>query len=140
MGLKDFWQTGQVAISAYRLADRVFYEQVAEEMQRGVRDEALWLMAYERAKGQEQEAKANYIGLRVQALKDEKTIVDAMQRGASTASTPTKPSPSPPEKPSPSPPDVKQSDGEFYFWLVAAPIFILAIIVVIVVIFILAFS
>jgi len=119
MGLKDFWQTGQVAISAYRLADRVFYEQVAEEMQRGVRDEALWLMAYERAKGQEQEAKANYIGLRVQALKDEKTIVDAMQRGDSTASTPT--------KPSPSPPDVEPSDGVFYFWLLGIPIFILVL-------------
>jgi len=119
MGLKDFWQTGQVAISAYRLADRVFYEQVAEEMQRGVRDEALWLMAYERAKGQEQEAKANYIGLRVQALKDEKTIVDAMQRGGSTASTPT--------NPSPSPPDAEPSDGLAYFWLVVIPSFIMVL-------------
>lgn len=82
MRLKGLWQTGRVAISAHRLADRIFYDQVAEEMQRGARDEALWLMAYERAIGKEQETKAFYIRLRVQALKDEQIIIDAVQRAA----------------------------------------------------------
>ena len=108
MGIKDLWQAGQVALSANRLADRAFYEQVAEEMQRGVRDEALWLMAYERANGEERGAKVFYIGLRVQSLKDEKTIVDAMQH-AVKPDAPQSPNPfaveSPPQENAPSDPD-----------------------------------
>ena len=51
-------------------ADRPYYDLVAAEMQKGVRDDGLWLMAYERALGDETRAKAHYISLRVQSLKD----------------------------------------------------------------------
>jgi len=78
MGIKDLWQAGQVALSANRLADRAFYAQVAEEMRQGIRDEALWLMAYEQASGDETQTRANYIGLRVRALKDEAVIMGAV--------------------------------------------------------------
>ena len=82
MGIKDLWQAGQVALSANRLADRAFYEQVAEEMRQGIRDEALWLMAYERAAGDETSSRVQYIGLRVQALKDAAVIAEATARGS----------------------------------------------------------
>lgn len=78
MGIKDFWQAGQVALSANRLADRALYKQIAEEMRQGIRDEALWLMAYEKASGDDKATQANYIGLRVQALKDEAVIMGAV--------------------------------------------------------------
>lgn len=85
MGIKDFWQAGQVALSANRLADRAFYEQVAEEMRQGIRDEALWLMAYEKASGDEKSTQANYIGLRVQALRDESVIMGAVAESQARA-------------------------------------------------------
>jgi len=95
MGIKDFWQAGQVALSANRLADRAFYAQVAEEMRQGIRDEALWLMAYEQASGDETQTRANYIGLRVRALKDEAVIMGAVA-DAQKPVEPAKPEATPP--------------------------------------------
>jgi len=66
-----------------------------EEMRQGIRDEALWLMAYEQASGDETQTRANYIGLRVRALKDEAVIMGAVA-DAQKPVEPAKPEATPP--------------------------------------------
>lgn len=71
MGFSDFWKRTRLTATYARQTDRAFYGKVASELQTGVRDEALWLQAIEKTKGDETKARAVYIGLRVQMLKDE---------------------------------------------------------------------
>jgi hypothetical protein len=85
MPLGDIFKKVQVATSVYREADRLYYDAVAEEMQQGIRDDGLWLMAFERAEGDETRTKAFYIGLRVRRLKEQATIMAASVDSASRA-------------------------------------------------------
>jgi hypothetical protein len=85
MPLSDIFKKVQVATSVYREADRLYYDAVAEEMQQGIRDDGLWLMAFERAEGDETRTKAFYIGLRVRRLKEQATIIAASVDSASRA-------------------------------------------------------
>ena len=80
MSLGDWFDRAKVVTSLYREADRLYYDAVAEEMQRGIRDDGLWLMAFEKAEGNEARTKAFYIGLRVQRLKEQATIMGAAER------------------------------------------------------------
>jgi len=76
MSLGDWFDRAKVVTSLYREADRLYYDAVAEEMQRGIRDDGLWLMAFEKAEGNETRTKAFYIGLRVQRLKEQADLQD----------------------------------------------------------------
>jgi hypothetical protein len=77
MLIDEVFKRAKVATSLYREADRLYYDAVAEEMQQGQRDDGLWLMAFERAEGDETRTKAFYIGLRVKRLKEQATIMAA---------------------------------------------------------------
>jgi hypothetical protein len=85
MLIDEVFKRAKVATSLYREADRLYYDAVAEEMQQGIRDDGLWLMAFERAEGDETRTKAFYIGLRVRRLKEQATIIAASVDSASGA-------------------------------------------------------
>jgi hypothetical protein len=74
VSFESIWNRAKAATSVSREGDRQFYEQVAQEMRLGARDDGVWLMAFEKAEGDEARAKAYYIGLRVQRLKEIETI------------------------------------------------------------------
>ena len=57
--------------SATRLQEEMLYEVVAEEMENKVRRPGLWAKAFAMSNGNENAAKAKYILLRVQSLRDE---------------------------------------------------------------------
>jgi hypothetical protein len=76
----SIWNRAKAATTLSREADRHFYEQVAQELQQGIRDDGVWLMAFERAEGDDARAKAYYIGLRVQRLKDNENIRSGTER------------------------------------------------------------
>ena len=104
MPLGDIFKKVQVATSVYREADRLYYDAVAEEMQQGIRDDGLWLMAFERAEGDETRTKAFYIGLRVRRLKEQETIMAAAAQTKHSSEPPVTPpttpySPDPTQKP-----------------------------------------
>jgi hypothetical protein len=54
-----------------RLTEEMLYSAVLQEVQSGQRRDGLWAKALQQSKFNETEAKAIYIGLRVQSLKDE---------------------------------------------------------------------
>tara|TARA_B110000114_G_scaffold116625_1_gene122231 strand:- start:139 stop:651 length:513 start_codon:yes stop_codon:yes gene_type:complete len=54
-----------------RLNEENLYEAVALEIGNGVKREGIWIKAFAKAKGDENLAKAYYVELRVQALRDE---------------------------------------------------------------------
>ncbi len=83
MALSDILKRAKVATSLSREADRLYYERVAEEMRLGIRDEGVWLMAFEKAEGDQTRAKAFYIGLRVERIKE----LDALQNNFDTGRT-----------------------------------------------------
>lgn len=58
------------------------YAAVAEEMASGMRNEALWLKALERARGNKERQVSEYIKLRVQALRDDVHLDDQCRRQA----------------------------------------------------------
>ena len=63
-------------LAAKRLLDEKLYEYVALEVQNKIVREGLWAQALVLCKGSERQAKAKYIELRVQSLKDEASIVE----------------------------------------------------------------
>jgi hypothetical protein len=65
--------------AAARLIDEQMYEIVVEELQSGVRRNGLWAKALAKSQGDESKAKALYISYRVQSLRDESEIAEAMQ-------------------------------------------------------------
>lgn len=77
MSLSDFWNRAKVINNLHREADRLFYDAVAEEMKFGYQDDGLWLMAYEKAQGDDKRAKALYIGLRVERLREQAELQSA---------------------------------------------------------------
>ena len=67
------------ASAAARMIEEQLYEQVAHELSHGERREGLWTKALASADGIETKAKALYIRFRVQAIKDEMQIHEAMR-------------------------------------------------------------
>jgi len=65
--------------SINRLSEEAIYEMVAEEVQKGIRREGLWVKAYAQAGGDETKAKAIYIELRRQSLIDEDIVRQAAE-------------------------------------------------------------
>lgn len=57
-----------------RLTEEVLYAEVLREMEAGIRRDGLWAKALSEAGGAEAVAKAGYIKLRVQSLRDEVAI------------------------------------------------------------------
>ena len=78
-----------VSAAASRLNDEALYAFVSEEIEKGIKRDGLWIKALADAKGNESIAKANYIKLRVQSLKDEakleQSIIDQKLEEASLA-------------------------------------------------------
>ena len=78
-----------VSAAASRLNDETLYAFVSEEIEKGIKRDGLWIKAVADAKGNESIAKANYIKLRVQSLKDEakleQSIIDQKLEEASLA-------------------------------------------------------
>ena len=60
-----------VSAATLRLNDEVLYAIVSEEIEKGIKRDGLWIKALADAKGNETLAKAGYVKLRVQSLKDE---------------------------------------------------------------------
>lgn len=93
MSFSDLWKRARLTATYARQTDRAFYSKVASELQTGVRDEALWLQAIEKTKGDETTARAVYIGLRVQMLKDEvllfQNVLDGFARGDQSEQPPS---------------------------------------------------
>jgi hypothetical protein len=67
--LKSFFNSAEK-----RLNEENLYEAVATEIGNGVRREGIWIKAFAKAKGDENLAKAYYVELRVQALRDEISV------------------------------------------------------------------
>ena len=63
---------------AHRKTDEALYSVVAQEMERGVRNNGLWLKALEQAGGNKEKQVAEYIKLRVQSLKDDVSIISGL--------------------------------------------------------------
>jgi len=64
--------------AARRLLEEKLFEYVALEIQRGIRRQGLWAKALAQSDGSEERAKSSYIRLRVQSLKDEAKIEEAI--------------------------------------------------------------
>jgi hypothetical protein len=62
-----------------RLIEEQLYELVGDELQNGVKRNGLWAKALAYSQGDESKAKALYISYRVQSLKDESEILDAIK-------------------------------------------------------------
>ncbi len=63
-----------IASASARLVEEQLYEYVAKEINADIRRDGLWVKAVEKSLGDEAKAKALYIQLRVQSLKDEATL------------------------------------------------------------------
>ncbi len=63
---------------AGRLIEERMYEQVLLEIESGIRRDGLWAKALEKSRGNEKEAKAVYIGLRIQSIKDETEVLSVV--------------------------------------------------------------
>ena len=86
-----------------RKLDERLYFVVAEELDRGSVNQALWLKALEQSDGDERKQTAEYIKLRVQALRDEDHLVEYFNGSVSFSNERTEilqnnPAPSPPAK------------------------------------------
>ncbi len=64
--------------AAKRLIEEQFYEQVVSELSNGKKRDGLWAKALADSKGSEEKAKALYIQYRVQSIKDEMEISEAV--------------------------------------------------------------
>ena len=60
--------------AALRITEEILYAEVFREVESGVRRDGIWAKALSESEMQEGPAKAKYIKLRVQALKDEVSI------------------------------------------------------------------
>ncbi len=66
--------------AASRLIDEQFYEQVVNELAQGVKKNGLWAKALANSDGAEEKATALYIKYRVQSIKDEVTVSEAVHK------------------------------------------------------------
>lgn len=60
--------------AAYRIYEEELYSAALKELEQGYRRDGLWAKALEKSDFNTDKAKAIYIGLRVQSMKDEKTL------------------------------------------------------------------
>ena len=66
-----FWSNRQDSLVIGRMVEEQLYSQALNELESGVRRDGLWAKALAASEGDEARAKAQYISLVVQALKDE---------------------------------------------------------------------
>ena len=76
----SFWKKAKQATILNRLLDEKLHEQVLHEMEAGIRRDGLWAKALRKSRGNEQEAKGVYIGLRIQSIEDEAEIVETLSQ------------------------------------------------------------
>ncbi len=91
----------KISNAASRLIEEKIYETVALEIQRGELRTGLWAKALAESRGDEQKAKSLYISHRVQSIKDEKAIAEALKNnpaGSSKSENPTSREENPNEK------------------------------------------
>jgi len=74
----SFWKKVKQTAIVDRLVEEKLYEQVLREFETGVRRDGLWAKAFQNSQGDEQKANALYIGYRVQSIKDEAELTDAL--------------------------------------------------------------
>jgi hypothetical protein len=74
----SFWKKVKQTAIVDRLVEEQLYEQVLREFESGVRRDGLWAKAFQNSQGDEQKANALYIGYRVQSIKDEAELTDAL--------------------------------------------------------------
>lgn len=74
----SFWKKIKQNAMLGRLVEEKLYEQVLREIESGIRRDGLWAKAIQNSNGNDQEAKALYIRYRVQSLKDEIDISNAI--------------------------------------------------------------
>ena len=67
----SFWKKVKQTAIVSRLVEEKLYEQVLREIESGTRRDGLWAKAFQKSRGNEEEAKALYIEYRVQSIKDE---------------------------------------------------------------------
>lgn len=72
------WKKAKQTAIVNRLIEEKIYEQVLREIESGLRRDGLWAKAIQRSRGNEQHAKALYIEYRVQSIKDEGKIAEAL--------------------------------------------------------------
>lgn len=73
---KKFKRTSAVR----RLLEEKLYEKVVLELSRGHRRDGLWAKAIANCNGQDEKAKALYIQYRVQSMRDEEEITEALAK------------------------------------------------------------
>lgn len=73
--------------AAARLLEERFYEQVVKELSQGQRRDGLWAKALSNSEGIEEKEKALYIRYRVQSIKDEVEISQALAEEAEKKAT-----------------------------------------------------
>jgi hypothetical protein len=75
----------------FRLTEELLYAEVMREMESGLRRDGLWAKALTESNFNESEAKAKYIKLRIQSLRDELVVAQAEVKGRVSAKTVTPP-------------------------------------------------
>ena len=79
-----FWSNTQDRLVVGRKVEEQLYSQALNELESGVRRDGLWAKALAASEGDDARAKAQYISLVVQALKDETHIEKRSLREAAT--------------------------------------------------------
>ena len=64
-------------IAKARLLEESYFNAVSNELENGIKRDGLWLKALTESNGDQEKAKAKYIKLRVQAMRDEDDIMQA---------------------------------------------------------------
>lgn len=78
----SLWKKAKRALVVNRLVEEEIYARVLEEVESGYRRDGLWAKALRKGLGDEQKAKAYYIEYRVQSIKDEMEITEALTEKA----------------------------------------------------------
>ena len=82
---KDITQTAKIHAAKSRAQEASLYELVANELEHGLGDKGIWAKSIAECDGDESKAKAKYLKLRVQALRDEIAILDDAQAQVKSA-------------------------------------------------------
>ena len=85
-----FWSNTQDRLVAGRKVEEQLYSQALNELESGVRRDGLWAKALAASEGDDARAKAQYISLVVQALKDETHMQKRSLREAATREAATR--------------------------------------------------
>jgi hypothetical protein len=85
-----FWSNTQDRLVVGRKVEEQLYSQALNELESGVRRDGLWAKALAASEGDDARAKAQYISLVVQALKDETHMQKRSLREAATREAATR--------------------------------------------------